>query len=40
MIKMRNLFIFSFLILTISLSTSFVRAQETEIVPLGEAISG
>ena len=35
---MRNLFIFSFLILTISFSTSPVMAQ-TEIVPLGEAIS-
>jgi len=40
MVKMRYFSLFSFLIFTISLSASFVEAQETEIVPLGDAISG
>ena len=40
MIKTRYFSLFSFLILTISLSASFVEAQEAEIVPLGDAISG
>ena len=37
---MRYFSLFSFLILTISLSASFVEAQETEILPLDDAISG
>ena len=37
---MRYFSLFSFLILTISLSASFVQAQETEIVPLDDTISG